>query len=88
MRILIAEDDLGSRVYMQHFLKCFGECDLTADGIETVDAFLMAWEEGEPYDLICLDIMMPKLDGLKVLKIIRDLEKKDRLKKISRQPSL
>ena len=74
IKILIAEDDLGSRKFMQQFLKTYGECDVTVDGIETVDAFLLAWDEGEPYDLICLDIMMPKLDGLKTLKIIRELE--------------
>ena len=75
MRILIAEDDLGSRKFMQQFLKTYGNCDVTVDGIETVDAFLLAWDEEDPYELICLDIMMPKLDGLKALKIIRELEK-------------
>ncbi len=75
MRILIAEDDLGSRKFMQQFLKGYGDCDVTVDGIETVDAFLLAWDEEDPYQLICLDIMMPKLDGLKALKIIRDLER-------------
>lgn len=74
MRILIAEDDLGSRKFMQQFLKTYGDCDVTVDGIETVDAFLLAWDEEDPYELICLDIMMPKLDGLKALKIIRELE--------------
>jgi len=74
MRILIAEDDLGSRKFMQQFLKIYGDCDVTVDGIETVDAFLLAWDEEVPYELICLDIMMPKLDGLKALKIIRELE--------------
>lgn len=74
MRILIAEDDLGSRKFMQQFLKAYGDCDVTVDGIETVDAFLLAWDEKDPYELICLDIMMPKLDGLKALKIIRELE--------------
>ncbi len=74
MRILIAEDDLGSRKFMQQFLKAYGDCDVTVDGIETVDAFLLAWDEEDPYELICLDIMMPKLDGLKALKIIRELE--------------
>ncbi len=80
MRILIAEDDLASRKFMQQMLKSYGECDIVVDGIEAVDAFLLAWEEKEPYDLLFLDIMMPKLDGLKALKIIRDLEKDKKIK--------
>lgn len=74
MRILIAEDDLISRRFLQKFLSRYGECDLVVDGLETVDAFLLAFREGRPYDLICLDIMMPKVDGIKALKAIRDLE--------------
>ena len=34
----------------------------------------MSIKDNEPYNLICLDIMMPKLDGVKVLKSIRDYE--------------
>ncbi len=34
----------------------------------------MALEDGEPYDLACLDIMMPVMDGYQVLRSIRDLE--------------
>jgi len=75
MRILIAEDDLASRKFLHKFLSTYGDCDITVDGIEAVDAFLLAWDENNPYDLICLDIMMPKLDGLKTLKAIRDIEK-------------
>lgn len=75
MRILIAEDDLASRKFLFKFLSSYGECDLTVDGIEALDAFLLALEEENPYDLICLDIMMPKVDGIKVLKAIRDIEK-------------
>ena len=74
MRILIAEDDMISRKFLQKFLSTYGDCDLTIDGIESVDAFLMAHEESRPYDLVCLDIMMPKLDGLRVLKIMREFE--------------
>lgn len=75
MKILIAEDDLVSRKFLSRFLGKYGECDLVVDGMETVDAFLMAIKEGAPYQLICLDIMMPKVDGVKTLKAIRDLEK-------------
>ncbi|ATW26096.1 response regulator [Candidatus Formimonas warabiya] len=74
MRILIAEDDLSSRKFLFKFLSQFGECDMTVDGLETLDAFLMAIKEDKPYDLICLDIMMPKVDGVKILKAIKDLE--------------
>ncbi|HEX9062987.1 MAG TPA: response regulator [Clostridia bacterium] len=75
MRILIVEDDLASRKFMYKFMSSYGECDITVDGIEAVEAFMMAWDENNPYDLICLDIMMPKLDGIKALKAIRDIEK-------------
>ena len=75
MRILIAEDDLASRKFLYKFLSDYGECDITVDGIETVEAFLLSLDEDDPYDLICLDIMMPKLDGIKALKAIRELEK-------------
>lgn len=75
MKILIAEDDFASRMFLYKFLTGYGKCDLTVDGIEAVEAFLMAYDAGEPYDLICLDIMMPKVDGIKALKAIRDIEK-------------
>lgn len=74
MKILIAEDDLVSRKFLQKFLSEYGQCDVVVDGMEALDAYLMAVKEKEPYDLICLDIMMPKVDGVKVLKAIRDFE--------------
>lgn len=74
MKILIAEDDMMSRKFLYKFLSKYGECDITVDGMEAIDAFLLALKDKKPYDLVCLDIMMPKVDGLKALKIIRDLE--------------
>jgi two-component system chemotaxis response regulator CheY len=75
MKILISEDDAASRKFMFQFMERYGECDMVVDGLETIDAFLIALREQKPYDLIFLDIMMPKLDGMKTLKAIRDLEK-------------
>ncbi len=75
MKILIAEDDLVSRNFLNKFLEKYGDCDLVVDGLETIDAFLMALKDHAPYQLICLDIMMPKVDGIKTLRAIRELEK-------------
>ena len=75
MKILLAEDDFATRKFMAVFLSKYGECDITVDGMEAVDAFLMALEDKEPYDLICLDIMMPVMDGYQALMGIRNLEK-------------
>lgn len=74
MKILIAEDDLSSRKFLYKFLAQYGECDLVVDGLEALDAVLISLKEDKPYDLICLDIMMPKVDGVKVLKHIKELE--------------
>lgn len=74
LRILIAEDDMASRKFLSKFLSQYGECDVVVDGLETIDAYMISMREKMPYDLICLDIMMPKIDGVKVLKAIRDLE--------------
>ncbi|MEN8906247.1 MAG: response regulator [Clostridiales bacterium] len=75
MKILIAEDDHASRKLIYKFMSGFGECDITVDGSEAIEAFILASEEKTPYDLICLDIMMPKIDGIKVLQSIRNFEK-------------
>lgn len=74
LKILIAEDDSVSRKFLSRFLSPYGECDIVVDGLEAIDAYMMGIKDQKPYDLICLDIMMPKIDGVKVLKIIRDLE--------------
>ena len=75
MKILLAEDDFVTRKFMVNFLSKYGDCDVTVDGMEAVDAFMMALEDEEPYDLVCLDIMMPVMDGYQALVAIRKLEK-------------
>ena len=74
MRILIAEDDRISRSFLQKFMVTYGEVEVAVDGMDAIDIYMDAIKEGRPFDLLCLDIMMPKVDGLKVLKVIRQLE--------------
>ncbi len=73
MRILVVEDELTSRELLKVILEPYGRIDTVSDGVEAIKAFNMALAK-EPYDLICLDIMLPKMDGQQVLKGIRKIE--------------
>lgn len=75
LKILLAEDDFATRKFMSKFLEKYGEVDVTVNGMEAVDAFLMSMEDDEPYDLVCLDVMMPVMDGYQALMGIRNIEK-------------
>ena len=74
MKTLIVEDDFTSRLLLQELLKSYGPFHIAVNGKEAIDAVRLALEAGEPYDLICMDIMMPELDGKAALRAIRDLE--------------
>lgn len=75
MRCLIVEDDFISRRIMKELLSPHFDCDIAVDGEEAVKSFRLSVEAKNPYDLICLDIMMPKTDGREALKQIRQIEK-------------
>lgn len=67
MRILIAEDDSGSRELLRRFLNSHGhEVIAVANGTEALERFT----EGGA-DLLLLDVMMPRLDGWAVLEEVR-----------------
>ena len=74
-KILVVEDDFGSRRMMQKLLEEYGSVDVVVDGEEAVSAFKLASAENAPYDIVFLDIMMPKMDGQEALKLIRLYEK-------------
>ena len=74
MKILIAEDDFSSRKLIQRILEPTGQCDVAINGREAMVAFTEALKQGARYDLICLDVMMPQMSGMDVLKAIREEE--------------
>jgi two-component system chemotaxis response regulator CheY len=75
MKILVVEDDFGSRRMMQKLLEPYGDVDVVVDGEEAVAAFRLAWEESAPYQIVFMDIMMPKMDGHEALKRVREFER-------------
>ncbi len=74
MRTLIVEDDFTSRILLQSFLSKYGECHIAVNGKEAVAAFREAQKCGRSYDLICMDIMMPEMDGQTAVREIRRME--------------
>jgi two-component system chemotaxis response regulator CheY len=74
MKTLVVEDDFTSSLLLREILKHYGPSHAALNGREAVDAVRTAIDSGEPYDLICLDIMMPEMDGHEALQHIRALE--------------
>lgn len=66
-KILVVDDDPDLRdIYDETFTEAGYQVDLACDGQEGLDKIFKGG-----YDLILLDIMMPKIDGLTVLKKIK-----------------
>ncbi|HPX61410.1 MAG TPA: response regulator [Deltaproteobacteria bacterium] len=75
MKCLIVEDDFISRRILKEHLSSYFDCDIAVNGEEAVTSFRLAHEGKHPYDLICMDIMMPGVNGIEALRRIRELEK-------------
>ncbi|UZP68164.1 response regulator [Desulfovibrio mangrovi] len=75
MKFLVIDDDFDSRRLVQKILHPYGYVEVAADGEEGVEAFRAALKDGDPYDVITLDIMMPNMDGQDALREIREVEK-------------
>ena len=74
MRILVVEDDYISRRLLCRYLEPYGTCEEAVNGHEAVDAVRRAIDAGQQFDLICLDIMMPGMDGQQALVLLRQME--------------
>jgi len=59
------------------FLRDYGQTHVAINGEEAAEAVSISLEQKDPYDLICLDIMMPKVDGHEALKKIREMEESE-----------
>ena len=75
LKVLVVEDDFMVRQVVRDILEQHGaNVDIAVNGEEAVQAFRVAWRQQQPYDLLCMDIMMPIMDGQEALVKIRAVE--------------
>jgi two-component system chemotaxis response regulator CheY len=73
-RVLLVDDDLLSCKQLEKYFSPHAACDVRSDGRSAVDAFAQALGQGAPYDIVCIDIVMPGLDGSQTLELMRTIE--------------
>ena len=75
MRALIVDDDFYSRSFLEYILHPYARCDAAVNGEDAIMVFQKALEDGQPYTLVFMDLLMPVIDGPRALKEIREIEK-------------
>jgi two-component system chemotaxis response regulator CheY len=74
MRILIIDDEQVARARMNSLLSHWGLCETAENGNKALAMFARAVDEGQPYDLITFDIMLPDINGLELLRAVTEKE--------------
>jgi CheY-like chemotaxis protein len=75
IRALVVDDQPDTREMLARFFRAEGvEVEEAADGGQAVRAFARAQSEGRPFDLVVLDLAMPRVDGGTAAQMIRGLE--------------
>lgn len=69
-KILVVDDEETLRTLLREIVQELGfECDIASNGLECLDSI----KQGKNYDIILMDIQMPKLNGIETLKNLKRL---------------
>lgn len=88
-RVLLVEDCEHTRAMIAHMLEGHGlEVITAADGEEFVEHALGSENQGNPFDLVLLDINLPRMDGVTATKMLRKSGYERPIIAITADPSL
>ncbi|MFT5207176.1 MAG: two-component system chemotaxis response regulator CheY [Candidatus Omnitrophota bacterium] len=73
-KVLVVEDEEFGRELILELLTGLAMCDMATNGHEGFVRYMRSLEK-DPYDIILLDISMPKMDGIKLLKLIAEYQR-------------
>ncbi|ASV73361.1 Sensory transduction histidine kinase [Thermogutta terrifontis] len=72
LRVLLAEDAPDIRRLLKLILEKAGvSVTLAENGREAVEKAMAAWKEGQPFDVIFMDMQMPEMDGYEATRFLR-----------------
>ena len=74
MKALVVDDDPTSRLVLESILSHYGAVASCTNGSDAVDAVRRALARRQPFDLISIDLLMPVMNGLEALQLIRQDE--------------
>lgn len=74
LRILVAEDNSVNQEVIRRMLRLEGFENITmaSNGVEAVDCIKNSYDTGEFFNIVFMDVQMPKMDGLTATKLIRN----------------
>ena len=73
-RFLVVEDEEMSRIMLTDILSMYAPTDSAVNGKDGLQLFEKSVNCGDPYDLVCVDLMMPLMNGLALIRGIRKIE--------------
>lgn len=79
IKALIVEDVFLIQRLLEHIMGPYAECKGAQNGKDALSIFTNEFFNGEPFNLVCLDIYLPEMDGIEVLQSIRTFEDEIRL---------
>ena len=84
-KILVIDDNVINRTLIIDSLAGLAECDEAVNGRVAFKIFNKTYDD-KVYDLYLVDIAMPEIDGVKLIKLIRELEDFNRVPEEERLP--